>query len=134
MSKSSHTEVFSKKGVLRNFTKFTGQHKRQSLFIIKLQADSIIIHLRMAVSIYCKHSRFCAWWMNASWCSLPTIAINNLNLAWFSGTFFSYSSFLSYSESAFYYVCQFNSIRFVIRLQCKCFIKQSMNFQLISIL
>ena len=32
---SSHPEVFFKKGVLRNFAKFTGKHLCQSLFIKK---------------------------------------------------------------------------------------------------
>ena len=36
--RSSRPEVFCKKGVLRNFTKFTGKHLCQSLFLIKLQA------------------------------------------------------------------------------------------------
>ena len=34
--RSSHPEVFCKKGVLRNFTKFTGKHLRQSLFFNKV--------------------------------------------------------------------------------------------------
>ena len=33
---SSHPEVFCKKGVLRNFTKFTGKHLCQSLFFNKV--------------------------------------------------------------------------------------------------
>ena len=32
---SSHPEVFCKKGVIRNFAKFTGKHLRQSLFFHK---------------------------------------------------------------------------------------------------
>ena len=35
-SRSSHPEVFCKKGVLRNFAKLTGKHLRQSLFFNKL--------------------------------------------------------------------------------------------------
>ena len=34
--KKQPTEVFCKKGVLRNFVKFTGKHQCQSLFLIKL--------------------------------------------------------------------------------------------------
>ena len=34
--RSSGTEVFFKKGVLRNFTKFTGKHLCQSLFFNKV--------------------------------------------------------------------------------------------------
>ena len=33
---SSHSEVFHKKGVFRNFTKFTGKHLCQSIFINKI--------------------------------------------------------------------------------------------------
>ena len=36
MVNSSHPEVFYKKGVLRNFAKFTGKHLRQSLFFTKI--------------------------------------------------------------------------------------------------
>ena len=36
--RSSCPEVFCKKGVLKNLTKFTGKHLCQSLFLIKLQA------------------------------------------------------------------------------------------------
>ena len=34
--RSSRSEVFCKKGVLRNFGKFTGKHLCQSLFLVKL--------------------------------------------------------------------------------------------------
>ena len=36
MYRSSRPEVFRKKGVLRNFAKFTGKHLRQSLFFNKV--------------------------------------------------------------------------------------------------
>ena len=36
-ARSSRPEVFFKKGVLRNFSKFTGKHLYQGLFLIKLQ-------------------------------------------------------------------------------------------------
>ena len=39
MDRSSRPEVFCKKGVLGNFTKFTGEHLCQSLFLIKLLAQ-----------------------------------------------------------------------------------------------
>ena len=35
-SRSSRPEVFRKKGVLRNFVKFTGKHMRQTLFLNKV--------------------------------------------------------------------------------------------------
>ena len=37
-SRSSHSEVFYKKAVLKNFTKFTGKHLCWSLFLKMLQA------------------------------------------------------------------------------------------------
>ena len=37
-------EVFYKKGVLKNFTKFTGKHLYQSLFLIKLQASDLQLY------------------------------------------------------------------------------------------
>ena len=36
MYRSSHPEMFCKKGVLTNFTKFTGKHLYQSLFFNKV--------------------------------------------------------------------------------------------------
>ena len=39
-SRSSRPEVFCKKGVLTNFSKFTGKHLFQSLFLIKLHASA----------------------------------------------------------------------------------------------
>ena len=39
--RSSCSDVFCKKGVLRNFAKFTGKHVCQGLFFIKLQASSL---------------------------------------------------------------------------------------------
>ena len=39
--KSSRSDMFCKKVVLRNFTKFTGKHLCQSLFLIKLQASGL---------------------------------------------------------------------------------------------
>ena len=39
-SRSSHRRCSVRNGVLRNFAKFRGKHKRQSLFLIKLQAEA----------------------------------------------------------------------------------------------
>ena len=38
--RSSCPEVFYKKGVLKNFAKFTGKHQCQRLFLIKLLAEA----------------------------------------------------------------------------------------------
>ena len=39
--RSSRPEMFCKKGVLKNFAKFTGKYLRWSLFLIKLQAVAV---------------------------------------------------------------------------------------------
>ena len=45
--RSSRPDVFCRKGVLRNFAKFTGKHLCQSLFLIKLQTIPFFTeHLR----------------------------------------------------------------------------------------
>ena len=56
-TRSNRPEVFYKKGVLKNFAKFTGKHLCRNLFLIKLKAFSKISkniffteHLRMAAS------------------------------------------------------------------------------------
>ena len=41
LSKSSRPEVFCKKGVLRNFAKFTGKYLCQSLFFNKVAGLSL---------------------------------------------------------------------------------------------
>ena len=38
---SSHPKVFCKKGVLRNFAKFTGTHLCQSLFLMKFTKETL---------------------------------------------------------------------------------------------
>ena len=48
--RSIRPEVFCKKGVLRNFAKFTGKHLRQSLFFNKvagLRAESVLKNVEM---------------------------------------------------------------------------------------
>ena len=39
--RSSHSDVFRKKGVLENFAKFTGEHLSQSLFLNKVNSKFI---------------------------------------------------------------------------------------------
>ena len=42
LKRSRHPEVFCKKGVLRNFAKFTGKHLCQSLFFNKVAGLRIL--------------------------------------------------------------------------------------------
>ena len=46
ISRSSRPDVFFKRGVLENFTKFTGNPLYWSLFLIKLQSSSPQLYLR----------------------------------------------------------------------------------------
>ena len=46
ISRSSHPEVFCKKGVLRNVAKLTGKHLRQSLFFNKAAGSRPTILLK----------------------------------------------------------------------------------------
>ena len=46
MARSSRAEVFCKKGVLRNFVKFTGKHLCQSLFFNKFAGVNFAKFLR----------------------------------------------------------------------------------------
>ena len=41
--RSSRPEVFCKKGVLRNFAKFTGKHLCQSLFFSKVPGETWVV-------------------------------------------------------------------------------------------
>ena len=50
--RSSRPEVFCKKGVVRNLTKFTGKHLCQSLFFNKVAG------LRQKTKIFCKKNMY----------------------------------------------------------------------------
>ena len=43
ISKSSRLDVLCRKGVLRNFAKFTGKHLRQSLFLNKVSRPATLL-------------------------------------------------------------------------------------------
>ena len=43
--RSSHPDVFCEKGVLRNFTKFTGKHLCQNLFFNKVAGNATSVFL-----------------------------------------------------------------------------------------
>ena len=47
LHRSSRPEVFIKKGVLKNFAKFTGKHLCRSLLSIKLQASGFTSYLNL---------------------------------------------------------------------------------------
>ena len=59
--RSSHPELFCEKGVLKNFTKFTGKHLCQS-FLIKLQTSGNFIKKEALVQVF--SYEFCEIFMN----------------------------------------------------------------------
>ena len=53
--RSSHWRCYVRKGVIRNFAKFTGKHKCQSLFLITLQArPATLLKKRLAHVFSCE--------------------------------------------------------------------------------
>ena len=50
IDRSSHSEVFLRKGILKIYSKFTGQHPYRSVISIKLQSNFIEITLRYECS------------------------------------------------------------------------------------
>ena len=73
MSESSRPEVFCKKGVLRNFAKFTGKHLCQGLFFNKVAG------LRLFFSLYYIQKRISS---PMSLCLIITVTSNIMNLLW----------------------------------------------------
>ena len=55
--RGSCPEVFCKKGVLKNFAKFTGKHLSQSLFLIKLQPEATTTEAaqKQPVEVFCSN-------------------------------------------------------------------------------
>ena len=73
--KSSRLEVFCKKGVIRNFAKFTGKHLCQSLFFNKVASLDLQLYKKEALAqvFSCEFSEICKktfyfltehlWWL-----------------------------------------------------------------------
>ena len=57
LSRSSRPDVFIKKGVLRNVTKFTGKHPCQDLFLIKLPETCNFIKKEILAQVF--YCEFC---------------------------------------------------------------------------
>ena len=61
--RTSPPNVFCKKGVLENFTKFTGKHLCQSLFLIKLQASGVFLGIQVFSYEYYEVFYAIHWWL-----------------------------------------------------------------------
>ena len=70
---SSRAEVFCKKGVLKNFTKFTGKNLCQSLFFIKLQPEACNFINKETLAHVCS-CEFCKIFKNTYFYRTPLVA------------------------------------------------------------
>ena len=71
--RSNRREVFCKKGVVKNFAKFTGKHLLPAFFLIKLQAGGLQLYLKetRAQVFFCE---FCGIFKNTVFCRTPPVA------------------------------------------------------------
>ena len=72
---SSRPEVFCKKGVLRNFTKFTGKHLCQSLFFNKV-ADLACNFIKKETLAQVFPCEFCEISKNTFFYRTPLVAVS----------------------------------------------------------
>ena len=93
IERSSRPEVFCKKGVIKNFTKFKGKHLYQSLFLIKLHAwaCNFIKKETLAQVFSCK---FCQILKNTYFYRIPLVAASELK----SKHIFNSATFLNMSS------------------------------------
>ena len=73
MNRSSRPEVFCKKGVLRNFTKFTGKHLCQSVFFNKVAG----LRPPVAASVLVFEPYIAWWFLPLAYKSIYTWALKN---------------------------------------------------------
>ena len=71
MKRSSRPEVLCKKGVLRNFRKFTGKHQCQSVIFNKVAGHNFIKKETLALVFSCE---FCEIFKNAFFYRPPPVA------------------------------------------------------------
>ena len=80
IDRSSRPELFCKKCVLKNFTKFTGKHLRQSLFFKKVAGIRLQLSLKKdsGTGFSCE---FCEIFKNIFFYRTPPVAASELKLA-----------------------------------------------------
>ena len=71
---SSRPEMFCKRGVPRNFAKFTAKLLRQSLFFNKLQASGLQLNIKKETLIQLFSSEFSEISKNTVLCRTPLVA------------------------------------------------------------
>ena len=78
LARSSHPEVFCKKGALRNFIKFTGKHLCQSLFFNKVADLRLATLLKKRLWHRCFYCEFCEISKNTFFDKTPLVAASDL--------------------------------------------------------
>ena len=76
--RSSRPEVFRKKGVLRNFAKFTGKHLRQSLFFNKVAGLRPATSLKKETLAQVFSCEFCEISKNTFFLRTPLVAASKV--------------------------------------------------------
>ena len=76
--KSSRLEVFCKKGVLRNFAKFTGKHLCQGLFFNKVAGLSAATLLKIKILAHVFSCEFCEISKNTFFHRAPLVAASSI--------------------------------------------------------
>ena len=75
-NRSSRSEVFYKKGVLRNFAKFSGKHLCQSLFLIKVAGLSCnFIKKETVAQVF--SCEFCEFYKNTFYVRTPLVVASD---------------------------------------------------------
>ena len=121
MSRSSHQRCSVREGVLRNFTKFTGKHLCQSLFLIKFPCNFIkkrLWHKCFPVN-FVKFLRT-AFLQNTSWRLLLCVISFLLVIS----NSFQFTIILVINSSPIPYVCYLNS-------PCVCYLNLVLFIQLV---
>ena len=100
ISQSSYPDVFCKKGVLRNFTKFTGRHLCQSLFFNKAAGLSPATLLKKRLWHRCFFYEFCKI-SNNTFCYRTPLVAASVKSYYHSSTLTFYVLLKIFSRSIF---------------------------------
>ena len=78
--RSSRPEVFSKKGVLKHFAKFTGKHLWQRIFFNKVAGlrPATFLEKRLAQMYSCE---YCETFKNSYFCRTPAVAASGYGVS-----------------------------------------------------
>ena len=122
-SRSSCTDMFWKKVVLRNFTKFTGKHLCQSLFFKKVKKEALA---QVFYSEFCKISKSTFFTEHLQWLLLWLILVASIIVAWVS--WFSWHRFKLEAEDFIFHILQRHFPNFGVEILALCSAKSLQSF------